>query len=131
MERSGRTSTVSDMTHRATLRGSVGSWAALSVVLATFWPRPALAATCREGPGASPNTCSLPAGLGNFQGEPDHLSTNAPYSAYNPNLGLSFDAGWCSHHHVYISCVSYVQAPLGATCCGSDAIYLAMMLPNT
>ena len=60
---------MSAMTCVLGLRWSVGSITALLAVFSAFWARSALAATCREGPNASPNTCSLPAGLGNFQGE--------------------------------------------------------------
>ena len=60
---------MSAMTRGASLRWKSGSFRALLAVFSAFWARSALAAICREGPNASPNTCSLPAGLGNFQGE--------------------------------------------------------------
>ena len=63
------------MTRGRGLRWSLGFWAAVVAVVSAFGTRSAQAATCREGPNASPNTCSLPAGLGNFQGQPPRHST--------------------------------------------------------
>ncbi|CAK0783638.1 hypothetical protein CVIRNUC_006837 [Coccomyxa viridis] len=50
------------------LGGRVGSWAVVAGVLIGLCAPLARATTCREGPTASPDTCSLPVGLGNFQG---------------------------------------------------------------
>ena len=57
------------MAYSVVLGGRVGSWAIMAGVLIAFCAPVAQAVTCREGPAASPDTCSLPAGLGNFQGD--------------------------------------------------------------
>ena len=57
------------MAYRGVLGGRMGSWAVIAGVLIGFYATSARAVTCREGPTASPDTCSLPVGLGNFQGD--------------------------------------------------------------
>ena len=59
--------------YRVVLGGRAGSWALLAGVLISFYAPSARAVTCREGPAASPGTCSLPVGLGNFQGDESML----------------------------------------------------------
>ena len=75
------------MTRGPGLCWSAGSFTALLAVLSGFWARSALAATCREGPNASPNTCSLPAGLGNFQGEKNRHKLRI-YTVFPRNVDL-------------------------------------------
>ena len=51
----------------------MSSWAIMAGILIGLCAPLARAVTCREGPTASPDTCSLPVGLGNFQGDKSML----------------------------------------------------------
>ena len=61
------------LAYSVALGGRVGSWAVVAGVLIGLCAPLARAVTCREGPTASPDTCSLPIGLGNFQGDESML----------------------------------------------------------
>ncbi len=57
----------------------MSSWAALLAVLSASWTGLAQGTVQQEGPKTSPETCSIPASLSSFQGEPLSRLTTAPF----------------------------------------------------
>ena len=73
----GRAHRISAMARAMPRRMS--SWAALLAVLSASWTGLAQGMVQQEGPKTSPETCSIPASLSSFQGEPLSRLTTAPF----------------------------------------------------
>ena len=57
----------------------MSSWAAILAVLSASWTGLAQGTVHQESPKTSPETCSIPASLSSFQGEPLSRLTTAPF----------------------------------------------------